>query len=462
MDRRPGLRGAGIAAFLAAGLLAGETMAQVVDVDGVRLIHVEQPGLGLVQVEVVIEGGSLQDPQGREGAANLAASMLLRGTATRSYRAIMGQVNDLGATIEAEAQKDAIVVAGDVMPRYLDRWAAIVADVLAHPSFPAAAFRQERALVLEDIRNLQDDDDELARHFFARFLYRGHPLGRPTIGFAASVARLRRQDCVDFYRRFVRKGNVIVVVAGDLSREGAVGLARTLAAGVPDGPRDAMRLPPPPAPSKGLRVLIVDKPDRTQTQVMLGHSSIAWSDPDLFPLLVGNTAMGGTFTSRLVREIREVRGWSYGVSSSITAGRDFGTLVVAFFPGVKDTIPAIRLALDLLGDAAANGLPEEEVAFARDHLANQFPFRVETARKRADEVLADLLYERPAGFLSGYVASVKSQDAAAVSAALRRQYHPGQAAIVVVGTAKDLEAGLKTIPGVASVEVVPYTADALP
>lgn len=437
-------------------------MAQVTQVEGVRLIHVEQEGLGLVQVEVVVEGGSLQDPEGQEGLANLTASMLLRGTTGRSYRKFMGEVNDLGATIEAEAQKDGIVVAGDVMPRYLDRWAALVADVLAHPSFPAAAFGIERSLILEDIRNLRDDDAELARHFFARFLYRGHPLGRPTMGYATSVAKLRRKDCEAFYRRHVRRGNVVVAVAGEIDRQGAERLVRTLVAGIPDGPREVPVLPVPPPTAKGLRVLIVDKPDRSQTQVAIGHPSIAWRDPDLFPLLVGNTAMGGTFTSRLVREIREVRGWSYGVSSSITAGRDFGTLVVHFFPNTRDTVPAIRLALDLLGDAAAHGLPEDEVAFARDHLANQFPFRVETARKRADEVLADLLYDRPAGFLEHYIDRVKAQDAAAVASALRRQYRPDEAAIVVVGTAKDLLDELRTIPGVTSVEVVPYTADALP
>jgi zinc protease len=436
-------------------------MAQVIQVDGIRLIHVAQPGLGIVQVEVVIESGSMRDPDGLEGLANLTASMLLRGTTTRTYRKIMGEVNDLGATVEAEAQKDAIVLAGDVMPRYLDRWAGIMADVLAHPAFPADAFGQERSLILEDIRNLRDDDAELARHFFARFLYRGHPLGRPTMGYASTVAKIKRADCDAFYRAHVRKGNVVVVVAGDLDLAGAKALARTLTAGIPDGPRDVPGLPPPPAP-KGLSVLIVDKPDRSQTQVAIGHPSIAWRDPDLFPLLVGNTAMGGTFTSRLVREIREVRGWSYGVSSSITAGRDFGTLVVHFFPNTRDTVPAIRLALDMLRDAAANGLPEDEVAFARDHLANQFPFRVETSRKRADEVLADLLYDRPEGFLEGYIPSVKAQDAAAVAAALHRQYRPDQAVIVVVGTATDLMDDLKTIPGVTSVEVVPYTADALP
>jgi zinc protease len=436
-------------------------MADPLVVDGVRLLHVPQTGLGIVQIEVVVEGGSLLDPPGKDGLASLTASMLLRGTKNRSYRQIMGAVNDLGATLEAEAQKDALVLAGDVMPRYLDRWTALVADVLAHSTFPAGAFRQERALVLEDIRALRDDDGELARHFFARFLYRGHPLGRPTLGFAATVAKLAAADCRAFAAAHLRRGNVVVLVAGDVDLEGARRVASAIAAAVPDGPREAPDMPPPPA-GRGIRVLVVDKPDRTQSQVVLGHPSIAWRDPDLFPLMVGNTALGGTFTSRLVREIREVRGWSYGVSSSISAGRQAGTFSVGFFPQAKDLAPAIRLALDLLRQAARDGLPEDEVAFARDHLAHQFPFRVETARKRAEEALADLLYDRPAGFLSDYVASVEAQSAAVVSAALARDLHPDDAVVVVVATAAAVEADLKAIPGVVSLEVVPYTADSLP
>ena len=83
-------------------------MAAVIQVDGIRLVHVQQAGLGLVQIEVVVESGSLRDPEGSEGLASLTAAMLLRGTASRSYRKIMGAVNDLGATMDAEAQKDAI------------------------------------------------------------------------------------------------------------------------------------------------------------------------------------------------------------------------------------------------------------------------------------------------------------------------------------------------------------------
>jgi zinc protease len=429
-------------------------------VDGVRLFHAEDPDLGYVVVEVVVEAGALLDPPGKEGLASLAASTLLRGTRNRSHQQVMDDVNDLGAGLDTTAQKETIAVVGDVMPRYLREWSDVVADVLANPAFPADEVERERSLVLEDLRNLRDDDGELAGHFFNRFLYRGHPLGRPTDGSLASVARLKAADCRAFHRAHVRRGNLIVLAAGAIDAAGADALVRRLVAGVPEGATPRATMPVPPR-AEGLRALIVDKPGRTQSQVVLGHPSIAWRDPDLFPLLVGNTAFGGTFTSRLVREIREERGWSYGAGTGITAGRQMGTFSARFFPATRDTVPAIALTLDLMERAARDGLDAEEVEFAKDALANQFPFAIETVAKRAFERLVDEVYDRPAAFIGEYVARVRAQTPAEVNAALARWYRPREAAIVVVGTAHDLKDALAALPGVARVEVVPYTADEL-
>ena len=134
-----------------------------------------------------------------------------------------------------------------------------------------------------------------------------------------------------------------------------------------------------------------------------------------FALLVGNTAFGGTFTSRLVDEIREKRGWSYGVSSSIFAGRTSGTLMMRFFPENRDLAPAIELVEKLFSSTAFGGLSADEVDAARKYLIRQYPFRIETVRKRADELVAELVFGRPAGVMSRFVELVSSQDGQAVN-----------------------------------------------
>ncbi len=449
-----------IAGVVMASEATGEARGASLEYDGVRLIHVPDPDVGLVAVQVLFEAGALRDPPGKEGLAHLTARMLLRGTKTRSHQEIVDEVADLGAELDATAQKEVIGLYGDFMPRFQDRYAAILADLLAHPTFPEREFEQERALVVEDLLNVRNDDADLARHFFSRFLYRDHPLGRPSMGYVDTVKALRASDCRKFYREHARRGNLIVVLAGAMDEAGARRFVRTVARGVRAGRRERAALPGPPA-VEGLRVLIVDKPERTQTQVVMGHPSLGWRDPDLFPVLVGNTAFGGTFTSRLMREIREKRGWSYGVSSQVTGGREFGTLAIRFFPASKDAVAAIRLALDLVRAVAGEGLTAEEVSFARNHLASQFPFRIETARKRADETLANLLYGRPADFTETYVQRVREQSVQAVNRAMSRWYHPDGMVIVVVGTASDLEADLRALPGVREVVVHPFDRDRL-
>jgi len=443
--------------LMASGLLMAKELPVV---DGVRLIHAENHDVKMVFVEVAIEAGSVLDPKGKEGLASLSARMFLRGTDQRTYQEIMDEVNDLGASLDSSGHKEFIALAGDFMPRYLDRYAAIMADVLTNPVFPDKEFEHERSLVLEDLLNVRNDDADLARYFFARFLYQGHPLGRPNVGYSTSVASLKASDCRGFYKKNVRKGNLVVVLAGAIDEKAAKDFVKKITAGIPAGPRVRTDLPPAPK-WKGIRVMVVDKPERTQTQVLLGHPSLNWRSPDLFPLLVGNTAFGGTFTSRLMQEIREKRGWSYGASSFITAGREFGTLAIRFFPANKDTVPAIRLTLDLLNDLVDKGLTDEETGYARNHIANQFPFRLETARKRAAEQLADEIYGRPDGYIRDYVATVRKQTTKGINAALARWFQPDDLAVVVVGTAKDLVGDLEKIPGVTSVVVHPFDKDQL-
>jgi len=429
-------------------------------IDGVRLIHVEDHDLGIVFAEVAVEAGSFHDPEGKEGLANLTASMLLRGTKGRSYQQIMDDVNDLGANLDTSARKEIFAVSGDFMTRYQDVYADIVADVLSGPVFPGDQFENERGLIMQEILNARNDDASLARRYFYRFLYRAHPLGRPIQGYPGTVKKLKPEDCRDYYKRHMRKGNLIVVLAGDIDEEGAREFVRKVTAGIPDGPRETVDVPKPSGP-KGIEVLVVDKPDRTQTQVLMGRPSLNWGEPDLFPVLVGNTAFGGTFTSRLMREIREKRGWSYGASSSVSAGRNTGTLGIRFFPENKDTVPAIRLTFKLLHDLTGDGLTDTETRFAKDHLANQFPFRLETARRRAGEMLADEIFDRPDDYIGDYVASVRRQTTKSVNAALAKWYGADDIAIVVVGTAEGLVEDLKGLPGVSSVKVHPYDKDEL-
>ena len=441
--------------------LSGVTMGKTfVLEDGVRLIHVENNSVPLIDVAVVVMGGSLLDPLGQEGLAEICASTLLRGTKHRSYEELIDEISDMGAEIDVGARKEFISLSVTFMPKFKEKMAEIVQDIVVHPAFPKEEFEQEKALHLEKLKALQEQDEELAQYFFWRFLYRDHKMGRPTIGYTDTIKKIKPKDCLDFHKRNVTKANVIVVVAGAISEQEAVGFARRITEGLPKGKPVKLELKRPRM-EKGCRVLIVDKPDRTQTQVVMGHVSLSFKDEDFFPFMVGNNAIGGQFSSRLMQEIREKRGLSYGVSSGIMPGREFGTFLVRFFPASKDTIQAMQIARSVLMDAKTNGITEEELVFARDNIANQFPFRIETAKKRAMEILMNEIYGRPDDFIETYVAKVKSQGLEAVNQALARNLDVENMVIVVVGVASELKDKIRKLDWVKEVLVQPYDKERL-
>ena len=419
------------------------------------LIHLEDMRLGLVFFEVIVHGGSFDDPAGMEGLADLTALNLLRGTRRRTHAEVMDGFNNLGASVDVASHREYVTISGDFMPRYQEEFASMLGEILSCPTFPSSEFRKEKALALEDIRNLVNDDAELARHHFYRYLYGNGRDGRPSSGFYRTVSKLTPDDCRDYYRSHFVSGNVVVVLAGSVTRDDAVRFADTVTGGLPTGPGLVAPVLDEPSHNAG-RVLIVDKPGRNQSQVVIGHPSISWSCPELFGVLVGNTAFGGNYTSRLVMEIREKRGWSYGVSSGISAGRDGGTLTMRFFPENRDLAPAFAMATSLFSECASDGLLAREVEAARNNLVRQYPFRIETVRKRADEEVADLVFRRPPGMMARFVELVSAQDTDTVNAALRLHFRPAELCAAVVGTASGLMDDLAAVVGPNRIDVIDY------
>lgn len=427
----------------------------------VRWVHVPEPGLGLVHLAVLIEGGAGMDPPGLEGLADLSGAMLIRGTRRRTHRGIISRIADLGASLETRTTHDGILLIGEAMPRHLDPFLDVVTDCLANSQVPEAPFRREKALSLEDLVARREDDGDLAWHFFHRLAWQGHPLERPTSGWIDSVERIRANHCREFLRDRVHRGHLVVGLAGDLDETAAESAVVRIASALPEGRRDVPGLPPPPG-HQGVRLLVVDKPGRSQAQLVMGHPTIGWDDPDLPALLVANTMVGGTWNSRLNQEIREVRGWSYGVHSSITAGRQVGTFAVHFFPQLRDLRAALDLAIDLLHQVASQGLSEEEVAFGEDLLVNQFPLLLATAQDRLEEALANLHYGRPADYLDRFPERVRSLDAGEIARVLGRHLRPGDLAIVMVAPARQVLPLVRDLPGLVSLQVVPHDRDRLP
>ncbi len=214
---------------------------------------------------------------------------------------------------------------------------------------------------------------------------------------------------------------------------------------------------PQPVARPGRHLVFIDKPDRTQTQMVVGGLGTDAHDADHTPLFVANTAFGGTFTSRLMQEVRAKRGWSYGASSRIAFDRRRDAFTMWTAPKATDAAACLALELELLHAFREDGVTDAEIEFVQRYLVRSHAFDIDTARKRVHQKLEAELYELPAGYHDRYVEHVQAVDRAAANAAVKARLSEDDLVIGVVGTHSEIgEAIAKAIPRLASVTVAPF------
>ena len=203
-----------------------------------------------------------------------------------------------------------------------------------------------------------------------------------------------------------------------------------------DRPARRRRSRSPAAAPPGRRVILVDKPDRTQAQLRIGHLAARYGAPDTAELAVAEAVFGGMFSSRLMQEIRVKRGWSYGAGCALRRSRLPHWFEIWMAAGIDVAGPAVALTLELFADYAAHGPTDDEVDFARSYLVGAMPFHVATARQRMQLAVRDAVFDLPAGFTARLPEALDALAAADVRAACKRQLRPDDAVTVAVTTAE--------------------------
>jgi len=404
--------------------------------------------------------GSLADPPGKAGRAWLTAQMILRGAEGLSRRDISTTIEGLGSVCDLSVGRDHTMLWADALTRNREALLECLDQVLSAPTFPEAELDKLKRETLAELESVRDDDASLGLRFFVRALYGGHPYGRPLKGTERSLPTLTREDLVACFRGWAKAG-ALVGQSGDVDLESGEALAQRLTRHLPDQAADAPAIPSfsPPPGLGGWKVVLVDKPERTQTQVFMGHVALSGQGahhPDWTALQVGQTPFGGTFTSRLSHEIREKRGWSYGAWSQVTADQRLGTFMMRFYPATKDTLPALQLTDELLRAYLEEGPTDAELDAAQANLQNSFVFTVDTAARRLSELISTRLLGHPDAWLDDTVNRLRQVSHADAIRAMRAHVTPDDLVVTVVCTARELEKELAAWPRVKSLEVVDW------
>lgn len=423
-----------------------------------QLLVEESHDLPLVHFQVIIPSGSIEDPEGREGLTRLSARLLRRGTTRRDTRTIEETIDALGAELSIDSSPGFVRLAGSTIQRSLEPLLALVGEILHSPSLPEEELAQLKRETLAALLELTDSDQALAGIHFRRALFRGHPYGRPGLGTRATLARIDLDQVVARFRNGLAPRARLIGFSGAITQA----RAEELAAKYLSDARSTLPsvVPPEPTMPNGRLLRIVDKPERTQTQIQIGCLASHPHDADHVPLLVGNAVFGGAFTARLMRAVRSERGWSYGASSRLGLDRIREAWSMWTFPAATDAAACIALQLQLMQEWVEHGITPEELAFAKSYLIKSHAFSIDTADKRLEQRMEVLLYDLPADYFSAFTDHVQAVTLEEVNRALANRLSTRDLVLSVVATHTELGAALREAIQPARVEVVPYDADA--
>ena len=413
-----------------------------------RPLVIVEPSLDtpLVWFDVSIRGGASTDPMGLEGLHRHSSMLARRGAGKRDRAQLDDTLDALGAALDVSVSRDSMSLSGLALSRHLDAVIDLAADILAEPKFDDdehARLLRETPQVLDEIR---DDDSALATRWFDWLCCPGHPYGRTSLGTNASLAKIERQGAIDVWRREVVAGNLVIGLAGDVDEKTAERLVHRLVERLPASAR-------PPGlvttatevatlPQRGRRMILVDKPDRTQAQIRIGHLTVRYGHPDTPALAVAEAAFGGMFSSRLMQEIRVKRGWSYGAGCALRRSRLPHWFEIWTAAAIEVAGSAVALTLELLADYAAHGPTDDEVDFARSYLVGSMPFHVATARQRMQLAVRDAVFDLPLDYTAQLPVALAQLTADDVRAACARHLRPDDAVTVAVTTAESAKRAL--------------------
>ncbi len=430
---------------VAALLIAGPAWSQditlpdyerIVLENGTVLLLSEKHEVPLIGLRAEVRGGSVADPEGKAGVAELLAAVMQKGAGNRDAAEFASASANVGGRLSVSADVDSTSVAAEFLSRDAELMLALVSDVLQRPTLAADELEKEQTRAIGLIKAAKDGDpNALMPHYANAFIFGDHPYGRPTTGSESSLANITRDDVLEYYTNNFGGDRLIISVVGDFD---AAAMKARLAAEFGRWGPAAAALEDIPAPPKapGGRVLLIDKPGATQSYFWFGNVGVALSYPRRAELSLANTVFGARFTSMLVTELRVNAGLTYRARSVVDQRTQPGPVTVRSFTETSTTVEAIDLAISVLRRLQDKGLDDDMMISARNYIMGQFPPRLETASSLAGMLAFLELNGLDRSYIDDYGSELQAAAAESVALAISEVYpQPDDLVFVIIGDA---------------------------
>ncbi len=405
---------------------------------GARVLFVEDHNIPMLDVAVSVPAGSSFDAADKSGVAGLTQKMLDAGAVGLSEDEISRGMADIGAQFGGSFDQDRAGVSLRTLSSAAERERAldIMARVLQQPVFPDAILAREKARLVSALKEAETKPESIADKAFQKAVYGAHPYALSVSGEVNSVEKITAQDLKNFYRAHYSAANAVVAIMGDVTRAQAEAIAQQLTAKL-SAAVEPLVLPKEVMPGVAMKIAASEQRivhPATQSHILIGAPGMARTDPDYFPLYVGNYILGGGgFVSRLMNEVREKRGMAYSVYSYFMPLKQPGAFQIGLQTKKEQADEALQLVRNTLAEFIAKGVTEKELLAAKQNIVGGFPMRIDSNRKILDYLSMIGFYNLPLTYLDDFTRNVDSVTVAQIKDAFARHIDPQAMATVIVG-----------------------------
>jgi zinc protease len=416
--------------------------------NGLKVLLLERHTTPLVQMALAVDAGYASDPAQKAGTASLALALMDEGTKTRDAFQIVDALDALGARVFTRSTLDLSLVHMQALPANLRPALDLFADVVLNPAFPPEMFVIQQKRRLAQIGQEKAQPNTVALRVLPKLLYGStHAYANPFSGSGdeRTVAALTREDLRSWHAQWFRPNNSTLVVTGDVKLAELLPQLEQAFGAWPRGAVPTKQLAAAPR-TAGRKVYLLDKPDAAQSVIVAAHVSEPGGQTEDIAIETVLRNFGGMSTSRLNRNLRLDKHWSYGTSGQLMQARGQRPFVVVAPVQTDKTKEAmVEVAKELRGVAGERPLAGEEYASIMRNMTLRLPGRFETLDDLENAALTQLNYGLPTDYWAHYAEHVRALSEPQLAAAARKFVRPEEVIWIVVGDLQKVEKGIREL-----------------
>ena len=410
--------------------------------NGLSVVLMEKSGVPIVQINLLVKTGSAMEPMDRIGVSSMTAAMLDEGAGSRTALELADAIDFLGARITTGSGQHTSVIALHTPVSKLDAALPLMSDIALRPAFPAEELDRLRKERLTSLVQWHDQPGTIASVAFNQTLYGSrHPYGIPSLGNEQSLRTMKTADLKRFHQTYYNPNNVTIIVVGDVRKAGIQKKLEAVYGGWKG--RTTASVNWIDATQVEQRIIyLIDKPGAAQSEIRIGRIGVSRMTEDYFPLVVMNTILGGSFTSRLNQNLRETHGYSYGAGSFF----DMRPLPGPFMAYSAVQTNVTDSALSEFFKEFRNiqkSLPNEEFEKAKNYIALGYPDNFESVSQIAGMLAEMITFNLPDNYFNTYVSKVLAVKKEDVERVAREYVLANKMAVIVVGDRAVIEKGIR-------------------